>query len=344
MHGKSNPEMGIINLFKEGRYQDALDLLRKQIQQDPNNHILYYLKGVAEVYMEKTDDALMDLGEAMYLNPRHIPSMHAFAYIFLKRGDYQGAVNKWLSILELNPKDPIAKKHLKQFKKEFPEPGKLNLNPDLYMALPKPKKEKKKRPWIKKLLIFILVIAALLGGFWIYLAFQNKPFQWIPSASEIFPARIYYSFTEKEIGFFKKEIFELVNRQKYNQAKFMMNKIYLSNASLEDKKLLKTWEARLEYPEMDTLGTDFTPESVFERPQLYEDCFVVWEGKVTSLLQKDRYLVFELELENGKTVSALFLSNYPLQEKTRIKLLGKVILKNKKEIELEVFNLEKLDS
>lgn len=108
----------ILNCLEEERFQDARDLLDESIGKDINNHNLYYLKAIVCIQMNKLDEALIDLGEVAYLNPNHLPSMHALAYLFLKRGDFESAVNKWIGITTLFPTDILAKQHLKLVKEK----------------------------------------------------------------------------------------------------------------------------------------------------------------------------------------------------------------------------------
>jgi tetratricopeptide (TPR) repeat protein len=108
----------ILSCLEEERYQDARDLLDEAIGKDINNHNLYYLKAITCIHMNKLDEALIDLGEVAYLNPHHIPSMHALAFLFLKRGDFESAVNKWLAITTVSPNDVLAKQNLKLVKEK----------------------------------------------------------------------------------------------------------------------------------------------------------------------------------------------------------------------------------
>lgn len=337
-----NQTGNIVQLIKENRYMDAENITRKQLDKDPNNHILFFLKGVCNIYMQKLDEAMIDLGECAYLNPQYTPAMHAFAYIFLKREDYESAFNKWISILEVDPKNKRAQKLLSQFKKKAPEPGLLHLNPGDYIPLPEIKKAKKKktlRPF-KLLLILILLSVILLNGYWLYRFWKGYSFKWLPDFS---PGKhkMMFTYTEKEINFMKKNIFEHVGKQNYNRAIYIMNKIYLSNAPLSDKKLLKSWEARLEYPSKDKLNQNFSPKEVFNRPEVFRNCFVLWEGKASHVVQKDKVLTFSLSLASGNKIYAVFLSNYPLQNGENVKVLGKVLLKPNKNLELEIYHMEK---
>lgn len=365
----------ILVLIKKNRFLDALKKIDQGIDKDPNNHHFYYLRGATQIFLQRTDDALMDLGEAAYLNPQHIPTMHALAYIFLKKEDYEGAFNKWISILEFSPKDKLAKKHLNRFKKKPPVKASLNLNPKLYLVLPKikikerfakpPVLKKEKKPLKKSFSFFkwfftlLLALFTLLVSFWIYRYFKGQPFKFLPFINTIASSfsekerearlefltsqnlTIAYSFTEKEIEFYKKQVYDFVSKQQYNQAKILLNKLYLSNASIDDKKLLKAWEARLEFPTAQNLDVFLTPKEIFDNWKVSEGCFVLWEGEAQEVVQKSQMLSFLLKIKEDKKVRAVFFSNYPLQSNEKIKVLAKIRKAANQEIDLEIYQIEK---
>jgi len=331
----------IILLLKKGRFLDDEEKAHQATRKDPNNAELFFLKGAANLFMNRIEDGLMDFGEALYLNPQHIPSMHGVAYILLKKEDFAGALNKWISILEIDPKDKLAKKNSGLFKKKALDKAAINMNPYLFIPLPKAVPSGNYNKAFKITAIFAASILLLFSVFWLYNFFSGKPFKALPDFSNLTNKEVLYSFTEKEIDFYKKEIFDLVNLQKYNQSKMLMNKFYLSNASLEDKKLVKTWEARLEYPNAEKLDQNFTPEEVFTNPKLFLDCFVSWSGEISTITQKSKYLFLEIKVNENQIIGVSFFSNYPLAKGNSIQFLGKISSVKKDSIEVEAFSLEK---
>lgn len=336
-----SPEEKTVLMLKKSRYQDALDFAAERIKIDPNNHNLYFLKATANIYMNRIQEALLDLGEAIYLNPQHVPTMQALAYIFIRQGDYEGAINKWLSILERDPKNPVARRNLSLFKKEAPNKAALNLNPERYIDLPHIASARVQFPWKKISVSFLLALTIALGSVWLFRYFAGKPFELLPGLSLDFPDKIRFTLTDKEIEFYKKEIFEQVNNQEFNKAKKNMNKIYLSNAALEDKKLLKTWETRLNYPTSKTLKENYGPSEVFANPDLYQGCFVAWKGIVTAVVQQDQLLFFKMTADNEE-IAATYLVNYPLKENMKVSLLGRLLFQNQ-QLKLEVYELSVVD-
>jgi tetratricopeptide (TPR) repeat protein len=330
-------ESEILKLLSGSRYLDALDKCDTALKQDENNFNYHYYKGIANIYLNRLDEALMDLGEAIYINPQHIPSMHAFAYIFFRKNDLEGAINKWFAILQADPKDKLAKRNVNLFKSN-PNPQTVNSSPSYFLPLPQIKiRKSRKKLWITLALASVILAIPLT-----LFVFNSKAVTFLDDLTQFFNREILFTLTEKEIEYYKKQIFELVNDQKYNQAKMLMNKLYHSNASLEDKKLVKTWESRLEYPNKDKLDYNYTPEAVYSNPRIYKDCFVFWEGSITTVSQKNNYLFFEMKLNNEKITGAVFLSNYPLNIGDKIKVLAKISTVSGSQLEIEIFNLEKL--
>jgi len=329
----------ILSLIKENRFMDAFEAAEKAGEKDINNYLYFFLKGVCHIFMNRLDDALLDVGESIYLNPHSIPSKQAVAYILMCKEDYEGAVNKWLNILEADPKNKLIKKVLKKFKKQIPHKASINFNPYLYIELPKIQKVRKKFPFRKIALTFLfLSLAAGLftGGYFLF--FKKIP---IEDLTGFFKNKeILYSFTGKEIEFYKMQVYDLIKMKQYNQSKIILNKLYYSNASFEDKKVLKEREKELEFPDKDSIDLKLQPEQVLSYPKIYQDCFVIWSGEVKDVTQKEKYLALTFN-PGEREIKASGFQNFPLVSGNRVKIFGKIRLYGQDKLELEIYHIEK---
>jgi len=69
--GNYNARLGLVTLNqKEKKFSDAVDVISKLIVEYPNDPVLYVARAGVEVDMEHTDLALIDLEEAIRLDPK----------------------------------------------------------------------------------------------------------------------------------------------------------------------------------------------------------------------------------------------------------------------------------
>jgi len=335
-------EKEVLKLIHDKRFLDALNILKRLSDEEINNYKWFYYKGITNILLENIDNAMLDLGEALSLNPHDIDSMNAISYVFLKKGDIATAINKWIRIKEISPKDPIANKNLNRFKKEK-NIATIILNPYDFIKIPEVKEEKvkaikkktKKTKFLFKILITLLIITpsllVLLKNFGIERVISNiKDF--IPTRPEI----IRYTLSQEEIEFIKKEIFEHVGKNEYNQAVYMINKLYFSNASIDDKKLVKTWEARLNIPNPEKLDKNFDVSDIVKTSYAFENCYVLWEGYIENIEKYQTFSVLTIDFNKNK-IKGIYLKEDSFIGKAKI--FGKIRNKENNEFELEIHKI-----
>ncbi|HOJ50650.1 MAG TPA: hypothetical protein PKW55_07560 [Spirochaetota bacterium] len=336
-------EKRVLELIKNKNFPEALKLLKKLSDEELNNYKWFYYKGVVNILLENIDDALLDLGETLSLNPYDIDTMNAISYVFLKKEDIATAINKWIKVKEIDPKNPIANKMIEKFKKTKAPIASLVLNPYDFIKLPeiksqeekKPKKKKKSKNFLFKILITIILISPTLLLFIKNETIDNlkkKIKDFIPTTIE----NIKYTLSQEEIEFIKKQIFEHVGKNEYNQAVYLINKVYFSNASIEDKKLVKIWESRLIILKPEKLDKNFDIDDVIKTPYAFENCYVLWDVYIENVEKYKTFSVLTLQIKDKK-VKGIYLKDDSFIGKTKI--FGKIRSKENNEFELEISNL-----
>ncbi len=69
-------EQIIVDFITEGRYDDAISYLDRNIEEDSGNALWWYLRGKAYWRTERYTEAISDYEEATHLDPNS-PAVHA---------------------------------------------------------------------------------------------------------------------------------------------------------------------------------------------------------------------------------------------------------------------------
>lgn len=113
-------ETGLSNalaLVNQGKINEAIAVLHKEIEKNPRGPESYLLLGVA--YLEKNEYVLAKnhLEKALALNPNSIPGHYTLAMLYEKERSYLKAVSEWTKVYQLsedkNLKE-LANKHIRQ--------------------------------------------------------------------------------------------------------------------------------------------------------------------------------------------------------------------------------------
>lgn len=116
----SGGETGLNNalaLVNQGKIDQAIAVLHKEIEKNPQGPESYLLLGVA--YLEKNEyvSAKNYLEKALTLNPDSIPAHYTLAMLYEKEKSYLKAISEWTKVYQLagdkNLKE-LANKHVRQ--------------------------------------------------------------------------------------------------------------------------------------------------------------------------------------------------------------------------------------
>ncbi|MEO5926913.1 MAG: tetratricopeptide repeat protein [Bryobacteraceae bacterium] len=90
-------------LLIPGHYEEALGILTKAMELDPNSWNAYLNRGLAKQNLGQLDAALTDFQHALLLKPDLLQARTARASIYLAKGDSQHAVEELTKVIDLQP-------------------------------------------------------------------------------------------------------------------------------------------------------------------------------------------------------------------------------------------------
>jgi len=97
------------NLYKAGKYEQAVAEYTKAIELDPSLTSAYYNRGLAYLQMKEYDSALADFNKAIKINPKDSMSWNGKGMTLEKLGKYKEALEAYNKALEIDPNNQIAK-------------------------------------------------------------------------------------------------------------------------------------------------------------------------------------------------------------------------------------------
>jgi Tfp pilus assembly protein PilF len=109
-----NQAMALVN---EGRTDEALSILRQEIERNPQQSDVHLGLGVA--YLQKGDfaSAQSSLERALSMNPQSVPAHYSLAMLYEKQRAISRAIGEWQQVLRLSTDASLrdlAGKHIKQ--------------------------------------------------------------------------------------------------------------------------------------------------------------------------------------------------------------------------------------
>mgnify|MGYP006286800199 FL=1 len=332
-------------LFRRNKFADVLRLLEPQTFRYRENEQFYYLLGVSCLYTGDFGGAYTYLRRAYQLNSEDINTLFALAAVHLKRQESNEALLNLLAILDIDSGNKKAKKALQLIRdhinsktlEDFVQSDKISfLYPSTGFALPP----------IVPIIVLIIIIVPL-----VLLLFQKSDGIELPGkkprSQEIAELKLEetkpvvsesgdyrYILTEKEIN----ESFTKAKRyfQDYNDnaAQKEINRLLQSNASEQVKEKVRFLEGFLRTPTFTTLKTSYSYREVDTDKYLYDNCYVIWKGKISNLSVSEERIAFdflvgyhdEKVLEGVVPVTLDFAVS--LEQGHPIELLGRIHIEN----------------
>jgi hypothetical protein len=330
-------------LFRARRFPDVIRMLEPEVFRYRENIEYFKLLGFSCLHSGDLGGAFSYLSRAHQLDDEEVTAVLGLAAIHFRRAENESALKRWLSVLEVQPSNAIAKRGLDLLRKgftadqlqEFIDSGRLKT---LYPPLPR-------RGRATVVLIAALAVLAIAGI--AYLGIHlSKPTTSarpgvgaieIPSdTGSVIDAGTNYAFvlTEKQVRqvFQKAKSDLLVFRD--NLAAVEINRILLSNAAPAIKERARMLKGFVTQASFDTLKDGFPYAVVAAQPALYDGCSVRWRGKIANYKVGKDAIGFDLlvgydqekELEGIVAVTLPFAVD--LANGTALEVLGQVIVKD----------------
>lgn len=286
-------------LLRKSQFKEVIGLLEPEIFRFRESPDFYYLLGLANLYLGDLAGAETYAKRANQLTKDDSNILSCLAAIQMMRGQAPEALVTLLSVQELNPAHKGARQALEALRqstdaaalKLWLKSGGLALLTGL-----KAKNSRLKVPMpTKPLLIFgsvALVLASLFAAFpliepW----FKTKDIRPGSAALELprsspltsLEAKPEFLFNENQI----REVFNLAKTYfehfQDNLAMRELNRLLLSNASIQVKDKVNVFKTLIQKPDFVTFKDNFPYFDVKANPKLYLGCFVKWKGAVANL-------------------------------------------------------------
>ncbi|MDR1388484.1 MAG: tetratricopeptide repeat protein [Treponema sp.] len=333
-------------LARKGKYESAVKTLEGEVFRYQESHPYYYLLGTSCLYAGDFGGAFTYFNRARTIKMRNPETLLGMALLFLRRGDTDRALDLYLDVQDIDPKNAIVKRALKLLhrysggEEDFSAWLEHTRLDNLYPPLP----SLPFRVRIKAVhLIIIFAAASALG---IVIGVRSVPKAARPGmessvmeAAELeFPLDMQGSFryvlTRGQVIDEYREARDYFNDYHDEKARRILNRLLESNASAAVKNKARLLESYLETPGFDNLKDFFTFSEVSGDPVLYRNCFVLWRGTAANVQNQASKTVFDLlvgydtrKIMEGAVTIEIDFPDGPIEINTAvpIEVLGSVV-------------------
>ena len=297
---------------RSGKYEAAIRILEPEVNRYHGSFYFYYLLGSSCLRAGDFGGALTYFRLAHETKKREPLAILALAVLFLRRGETERAVDYYLDVLEINPKNRTAKKAMKIIRKQagtekfsnWIEAGRLPL---LYPPVPFPGFSG------KTILISIAVLCAvgiLTFGFLVRFKYIPNPFYprgarqgigafFLTNEDRMAPVQTggsyrYILTRDQALDVYEKALAQFT-AYRDEAARVNLNRILESNASDELKNRARIVISFMEIPGFDTFnrGDNAAYADVVSDPLLYNEVHVIWRGMATNVITADTSTTFD---------------------------------------------------
>jgi hypothetical protein len=327
-------------LYRARKYPDVIRLLEPEVFRNRESFDYFRLLGFSCLNSGDIGGAFSYLSRAHQLKDEDIDVLLGMAAIHFRKGENESALKRWLTVLELQPKNEIARRGMEILRRglapdalqEFIEAGRLKtLFPSSGRNL----------SWGVPVLVALAVLAFAGLGYLGWRVSRPQPMERpgvtgieIPAdlprvieAGSDFP----FVFTEREVKrtFEKAKSYLLAFRD--NLAAVEINRMLLSNATLAVKERARMLKGFVTQASFDTLKDPFEYAAVARQPMLYEGCSVSWRGKIANLKTTKEAITFDLlvgydqETELQGIVPVILRFAVELENGVALEVLGQVV-------------------
>lgn len=329
-------------LLRRKKYTEIIRILEPQVFRFRQSPDFYYLLGTAYFYTGDKAGAATYLRRVLDLRKEHIATMLQLAAIELQRGDNPKAIELWLQVLEIDPKNKYAKKGLELLRKGSNNPQIVAnfIENNRFTTL-----VAKKKNFFPVFLAGIIVLFFLIPLVFFLLnnkdisvferEIRNEDIQSleIEQNGDIVDLHGEYRYilTEKEIPKLLDEAKEQFNKYRDNDVQIIVNRLKYSNAaqSIKDKAILL--ESYLKAPDFTNFEGEISFEDIRNDPMLYENCYVRWKGKISNLQIHSKEIRFDFLVgyHDNKVLEGIipvvFDFAVSLEQGDPVEIIGKIV-------------------
>jgi len=340
-------------LARSKKYELALKILKDEEDHYLRSFNYYYLYGVISLYSGAFADALKSFNQARNIKMKEPYLLLGMAVLYLKRMNTVQAVDYYLDIQEMDPKNKIAKRALAVIRKHSDSQELSDwMTPErlvkLFPPIPFPGINK------KAVVTSVLILAAAVVLFFgISYKLRSMPSP-RPSAQFILSPEersapletdgpYMKTLKKDEAASYYDKALSLFKEYRDEAAKIYLNTILVSNAPETIKNKARLLISYTEVPGFDNFKTADNPSysDVTSEPAVYRDVYVIWKGMASNLEITDENVRFILlvgydtrKILEG-TVPVVFKNPISVNTERPLEVLGKITLDEKLNITLE---------
>jgi len=335
-------------LFKRRKFSAVISMLEPRVIDYRDSFEFFYILGVSCLYMGDTGAAKDYLHRCETIEGTNVSLLTAQAAMYLRRGDTNQAVETYLMILDYEPGNKIASRAMTfirtkgdiatisqwvssgKIKRFYPDPG------FYFPVLP-----------VAALVLFAFIV--FLSVFIIRHIPKNnvtRPGDYgdleLSSDEKRNPVDLQSGavygtiLTSEQITQAYEKAKDYFFDHRDNEAQVEINRILNSNAKNTIRQRARTLMDYLDEPTFDTLKKNYTYEEVKADPMLYQDCWVIWSGRVTNVRVDDSYYECDLLVgyENWKRLEGVVALSMQqpvsIDEERPVQVLAKIEIRDKK--------------
>ncbi|MDC7225039.1 MAG: hypothetical protein PQJ60_14920 [Spirochaetales bacterium] len=323
------------------QYPKAIRYLEPKVPIYLEDAGFYYLLGTALYHTGDMGGARFYLERGLLADRTRIDIKLILAMTHLKRKDSSEAAKTWLSILEEEPENKKAARGLETLRRidnerdlnEFIERGNhrrimpRSFRPPLW-------------PWLAStaaLVVLSLLLVTLIPKISLpqkepqreELNYIDLDIKGIPLTDN--SGSFHYVLTVDEVRESYNRAVDLFDRNRDNEAQVEINRVLNSNASGDLKSRLTVLEGYLTQPDYTDFYTDYTFSQVMREPLLYQNCWVLWRGRLTNLQVSDERIsfVFLVGFENETflegSLPAYVEYGVKIDQELPVEILGRLV-------------------
>lgn len=331
------------SLLIRRRFSECLDALEPAADYYKDSFDYQFTGGLACLYLGDMGSAGSYFQRARYIRMSDVNLLNAQAVMHLRRGDTDRAVQYYLETLEHDPDNKLARRGLNfirtkgtseqigimidtgEIEKLYPS---LGLNPDTFL-----------RTVFCSLIGIVLAVVILnfikpekhqfQGSRINYEDFNLTAEEMKINSSDV-QAQIPLTQTEAKNVYF--DALEKFENNRDNAAQVEVNKILNSNASEEMKDNAKILATHFVEPDFSSLKDNFDYAKVLEQPLLYNNCWVAWSGRVSSVVVNENkyecklYVGYEDKKEVKYLIRVEFNEMPAIDVERPVHILGKLVM------------------
>ncbi len=301
--------MGVLDTARKylakREFSKVISLLQPRITEYRNSFQFFYILGVACLYQGDVGGCEDYFYSARRIKMNDVNLILGQAVLFLKKGKISNAIEYCIDAQRLEPENKRVSQFLKLLEKygdvdtiaEWNYNGKIKV---FYPELPK------KSP-IKPILISLICVCAVFAIVFFLargvklddradlsnfsLSYQEKTnLTENSTASSVYR----YILTQSEVEKHYEDAKKFYNQYNDNEAQKCINVLLNSNASSSVRQKARQLMDYLEEPVFDSKLEQYSFQEISKDIYLYQDCWVIWTGRVTNVNSNEKYFNADL--------------------------------------------------